>query len=143
MNARRARLWQILAAGCLAITAWATLPTAAQAESASWIKDFSAGPVNQDGSPSSSAAARPYELFNSFDINQVPSPTTPFHAPQENLKSVKLILPPGNIANAAAYPRCPQSKFPYACPADTMIGTATLSLQFIDISTVREPVYNL
>ena len=82
-------------------------------------------------------------MTNTFDINEITVPKPPGTAPQENLKNVRLVLPPGNIANAAAYPRCPQAKFPVSCGKDTIIGTVTVSVQFIERATITEPVYNL
>ena len=133
-----ARLLLVLATG---LCAWP--PPRPHAATDSWIEDFIAGPLNQDGSPSNVAAARPYELTNGFDINEIQVPKPPGVAPQENLKSVSLVLPPGNIANAAAYPRCPQAKFPVSCGKDTIIGTVTVSAQFLERGTLTEPVYNL
>ena len=108
-----------------------------------WFTDVTAGPLNPDGSASNAAAARPYELTNHFTIKTVPFDAPPGYAPQENLKNVKVVLPPGNIANSAAYPRCPQAAFPNNCPKDTIIGSVTVKIQLVELSTVTEPVFNL
>ena len=118
-------------------------PRPPHAATDSWIKDFSAGPLNQDGSPSTVAAARPYELTNTFDINEVTVPKPPGTAPQENLKNVRLVLPPGNIANAAAYPRCPQAKFPVTCGRTRSSGPSPSRFSSSNRATITEPVYNL
>ena len=85
------------------------------------IPTFVAPGVSKDQSPSTAAGARPFELVNNFAVNQNTTPEPIFndgHAgPAANVKDATFEMPPGIVANAAAYPRCTQDAVPLASTA--------------------------
>ncbi len=70
-----------------------------------------------------------------------------------NLRDVRFDFPPGLVGSAVGMPRCTMGKVltlqldPNACPSDTMVGMATLSLAFGGSQpaedTLVTPVYNI
>ncbi len=62
--------------------------------------------------------------------------------PAGNAKDIRFDLPPGLVGNTVGMPSCPAAQaISIGCPADTVVGTATVSLAYgLEIAT---PVYNI
>lgn len=108
---------------------------------------FTTPGLNLDNSPSTVPGARPYELVNSFTVNQ--SPTVEelsgggHVGPTANVKSLRFELPPGVVATAVTFPRCVQEAFAAgACSTVSQVGIAKLTLS-AGLGTLTVPVFNL
>ncbi|HEX4720005.1 MAG TPA: hypothetical protein VH300_15880 [Thermoleophilaceae bacterium] len=117
----------MIVAAALAITA----PTA---DAAFGIQSFSADVFKQDGhTVETQAGATPYTGVTDFTLNSTLGLTA------EQVKTIRVDLPPGLISNPQAAPECPQSSFP-TCASNTQIGTVDLTALGLPYSTA---VYNL
>jgi hypothetical protein len=108
---------------------------------------FSTPGLNPDNSPSTVPGARPYELVNSFTLNQSPTAEELSGGgnigPAANLKDLRFELPPGVLATAVTFPRCGQEAFTAgACSTATQVGVANLTLA-AGLGTLTVPVFNL
>src|SRR5690606_7705500 len=65
---------------------------------------------------------------------------TPVTTAVEDVKDMRVALPPGLIGNPEAYPKCRPADFP-ACPADTQVGVAKLVTLLAP--ELQSPVYNM
>jgi len=108
---------------------------------------FTTPGLNSDNSPSTAPGARPFEMVNSFTVNQ--SPTVEelsgggHVGPTANVKDLRFELPPGVTATAVTFPRCSQEAFAAsACSTVTQVGVAKLTLS-AGIGTITVPVFNL
>src|SRR6476620_7913057 len=103
---------------------------------------FSTPGLNPDLSPSSAPGGRPFELIDVFALNRTPT-LEGIPGPAANLRDLRIELPPGIVANAAAFPRCSQEAFSAAaCPTLTQVGVVELTLAAgAEAPTV--PVFNL
>jgi hypothetical protein len=103
---------------------------------------FSTPGLNPDLSPSSVPGGRPYELIDVFALNQTPT-LEGIVGPSANLRSLDIELPPGIVANAAAFPHCSQEAFSAGtCATLAQVGVADLSLS-AGQSAPTVPVFNL
>ena len=103
---------------------------------------FSTPGRNFDQSPSSVPGGRPFELIDTFALNQTPT-LEGIVGPAANLRALSVELPPGIVANAASFPRCSQEAFAAAdCPTLTQIGVEEPELNVALPGTVV-PVFNL
>jgi hypothetical protein len=129
-----ARGW--VAAACLAMLA--ALLLAGSARAADW--GLEPGSFHVDLS-STQAGAHP-DVRTRFRFAHSPGDFggMPTEVPNENVRDIKVDLPPGLIGNPQAYPTCKPIEFP-VCPADTQLGTVTLSL--VLYGDVQTPVYNM
>jgi hypothetical protein len=97
---------------------------------------------NLDQSPSTLPGGRPYELVNSFTLNQTPTLEGITGAPA-NLRDLSFELPSGFVANSASFPHCGAESFAASgCATADQVGVAELTLS-AGIGTVTVPVFNL
>ncbi|HET6509721.1 MAG TPA: hypothetical protein VFG42_23190, partial [Baekduia sp.] len=128
-----------IAAACLALlAALLLLLLAGSARAADW--GLEPGSFHVDLS-TTQAGGHP-DVRTAFRFEQGPGDFggMPTDVPNENVRDIKVELPPGLIGNPQAYPTCKPIEFP-VCPADTQVGTVTLSLVFY--GDVQTPVYNM
>ena len=103
---------------------------------------FSTPGLNPDLSPSSDPGGRPFELVDTFALNQTPT-LEGIAGPAANLRDLSVELPPGFAANAATFPRCSQEAFSAGtCATLAQVGVADLSLSAGQSAPVV-PVFNL
>jgi hypothetical protein len=144
MIAHPKRYGVVLAAAVLCLAG--LLPVAAQARDFE-IPTFVSPGRTQDLSPSVTAGAHPFELFNHFAVDRSPTadelPTGGYEGPTENVKDLSFDLPSGMVASAASFPQCTQEAFTGSnCPATTQVGVAKVSLT--DGQTVNTmPIFNM
>ncbi len=107
--------------------------------------DFAANGTNPDGTPSTAAGARPYELTNGFGVSTTENPITNLLLPEENLKDVTVELPPGAVGNAEALPHCTEKELEtsFGCPANTQIGVARVELMLVGVQRTESPIFNM
>jgi hypothetical protein len=121
--------------------------SSAQAAPALNFTSFSAGALNADGSPSTQAAAHPFELVTSFTFGTVFDKRVGYQVPAAGIKDTVVALPAGVVGDPSAVPQCHQDEMdnPQArCPASTQAGYADVDVQFIGGRRVdRVPVYNM
>jgi hypothetical protein len=109
------------------------------------IADFSNAVVGPDGTtPATQAGSHPYEMITnmSFDTDANGNPT-------DNVRDVKVGLPPGLVGNPNAAARCPVNElnnsggfgFGLGCPADAQVGQLTVVISGGFGLTV--PLYNI
>jgi hypothetical protein len=102
------------------------------------LQRFAISARNQDGTPDTQAGSHPYALTNTFLLNL---PDT------ENLKDVKLEVPPGFVGDPNATPHCGYQEFiQEKCPNETVIGVSTTYLGEEgqgEIYPTDDPLYNL
>lgn len=130
MIVHRKRLGLALAAAALCLAG--LVPLGAQARDFE-IPIFVSPGRNQDLSPSVTAGAHPFELFNSFAVDRSPTadelPNGGHEGPTENVKNLSFELPSGMVASAASFPQCNQEAFSGGnCPATTQVGVAQADL---------------
>ena len=116
----------------------------AQAREGEFLK-FSSTGTNPDGTPSTSAGGRPYELTQEFRLNQAVNAESKQLLPTESLKNVNVELPPGAVGNAEVLPHCLERELETAvgCPINSQVGIATTELQLVFRSTVVSAIYNM
>ena len=126
MIAHRKRFGLVLAAAVLCLAG--LVPLAAQARNFE-IPTFVSPGRGQDLTPSVTAGAHPFELFNRFAVDRSPTadelPNGGHEGPTENVKDLSFELPSGMVASAASFPQCNQEAFSGGnCPATTQVGVA-------------------
>ena len=130
MIVHRKRLGLVLAAAALCLAG--LVPLAAQARNFE-IPTFVSPGRGQDLTPSITAGAHPFELFNRFAVDRSPTadelPNGGHEGPTENVKDLSFELPSGMVASAASFPQCSQEAFSGGnCPATTQVGVAQVDL---------------
>ncbi|HET7510666.1 MAG TPA: hypothetical protein VFJ65_10505 [Solirubrobacterales bacterium] len=117
-------------------------------------------PEAQGGALDPRAGAHPYQLTATFDLNQgeeIVSSGNRQNAdtvPPALPRNLAFQLPPGQIGNATALPRCSFAQFTEiliggsanACPPETAIGVATVTIDEpanLKVVTVPVPLFNL
>jgi hypothetical protein len=115
-------------------------------------------PEEEGGEADLRAGSHPYQLTATFNLNQNGNESEPgrqeqYGRPPALPRNLAFRLPPGQIADAVAYPRCSSADFGVEaiggvnlCPADTAIGVALLSINeplHIGSSTYPVPLFNL
>lgn len=113
------------------------------------VKSFSFSVTDQAGNPYTQAGGHPYALTADLHFNTQVDQSLNVE-PDENVKDVRVDLPPGLIANPAAAPKCAQADFVASayftnCPADTQVGVITFDYTTTSgiLTSARYPVYNL
>jgi len=88
------------------------------------INTFDADVLKQDGKVVTQAGSTPYNGITDFTIENNAG------VPTENVKNVRVDLPPGLISNPEAAPKCPRDDFP-TCPSNTQIGEVELGVPLL------------
>jgi hypothetical protein len=131
-----------------ALAASFTEPTTVISSPATFgIQSFSAEANNADGSLSTQAGGHPYSAATSFVFNSVPAGGSGTVGAAQDVKDLKLDLPPGFIGNPQAVPTCTRAA---GCSAQNQVGVVTADITFgkPDPAGLKEdlytaPVYNL
>ncbi len=106
------------------------------------VPSFVAPGLKPDLSPSTVPGGRPYELINTFILNQTPTLEGIAGAPA-NIRDLSFELPPGFVANRAGFPRCTAESFAAsACATANQVGVADLVLS-AGVGALTVPVFNL
>jgi uncharacterized repeat protein (TIGR01451 family) len=105
---------------------------------------------NANGTLDTQAGSHPYEATFSYTLNtalrdqlvgQTETMSTERALPAET-RNIEVLLPSGFVGNPTAVPECTHAAFnDNHCPADSLIGTTAISLEFPATETL--PVYNL
>jgi hypothetical protein len=114
------------------------------------VSDFEQNASNEDGSLDTQAGSHPYGLTTTFDLNR--TAVAPYQPAMP--KDLNFNLPPGLIGNPTPFPQCSDAQFEKgvngfvdACPADTAVGVATVTIYlpglFNQATTISTPVFNL
>jgi hypothetical protein len=131
-----------------ALAASFTEPTTVSSSPATFgIQSFFAEANNADGSLATQAGGHPYSATASFVVNSVPAGGTGSVGAAQDVKDVKLDLPPGFVGNPQAVPPCTRTA---GCSAQNQVGVVTAGLSFgrqSEQGLLRDlftsPVYNL
>jgi hypothetical protein len=123
------------------------------------FQNFELGAQNSDTTPYTKAGGHPYQFTVSGSFNTKSDPARdeegrsnePLSFPIEEPKDIRVVLPPGVIANPRATSACTLAKFftvPPSCPASSQVGTIFLTYDDVDHFGVTgffatNPVYNL
>jgi hypothetical protein len=109
-------------------------------------------PSNQVGAIETQAGAHPFELTTTFDLNSEQEKGGSAEAAPDLVKDINFYLPPGLVGNAQATPQCTEKEYATvleppvatpganACPANTVVGVASLILGRGYLPT---PLFNL
>jgi hypothetical protein len=109
--------------------------TASSASAAFGISDFQADVKDEGGQVVTQAGSTPYVGITDFTLENTLGVT------EEQVKDIRVDLPPGLISNPQATPQCTQADFTAgACEAKTIIGTVDLQALLAPYTT---SVYNL
>jgi hypothetical protein len=114
------------------------------------VEDFQMVPENVGGEVDTQAGSHPYQVTTTLSLNQGSNPGHPPAMP----RNLKFNLPPGLIGNATLLPQCSdldfrnlvKGGFEDLCPADTVIGVATVTVfepTVLGLTTVPVPLFNL
>jgi hypothetical protein len=136
------RIWiSALMASALFLAATA----AAQADFG--IANFRAGVYQSDGTTLDlQAGDHPFQGVSSFTFNTDPSTG----APQDNVKDIRVDVPPGQTSNPQALPQCTDAQLAAsACPVASQVGTQALTIYTLVAPAtlgplpLRVPLYNM
>ncbi|MFL5840274.1 MAG: hypothetical protein ACJ77Z_07465, partial [Thermoleophilaceae bacterium] len=126
--------------GIAMVAAVVMLAVAAPSASAAFgVESFSADVLDQSNDVVTQAGSTPYTGVTDFKFKK-----TALGGPDGNVKDIRVDLPPGLISNPEATPKCSETDFP-SCPADTQLGTETLTTAVVPLVpvTLTVPVYNM
>jgi uncharacterized repeat protein (TIGR01451 family) len=87
------------------------------------VDGFTARALDEAGHDYVVAGGHPFEAATTFSFPTYRTPTG--ESPVEDVKDIFVVLPPGFIGNAAAFPRCPLGglqSFPPSCPSGSAVG---------------------
>jgi hypothetical protein len=134
----RLRREAIVVAGVLLLTLLATT-SAYGTEFGVEDSNFTATVLRSDLlTPETHAGAHPFEGITSFSFNK-----DAFGILVENVKNIRVDLPPGLISNPRATPQC-EAADPSTCRPETQIGTEQLRAALILLPVdVTVPIYNM
>jgi hypothetical protein len=113
---------------------------------------FSAELLDAGALPQTQAGSHPDKLVTKFDLitKSIPDPNNPgsnIDVPDGKLKDIVVELPAGLAGSATGAPVCPNEVFGAGfnpCPAETLVGIATLNLSLFGPPTLQDfAVYNL
>jgi hypothetical protein len=142
---RRPRRWPRLSAALIAFALGCVAPCAvgaAPAQAKFGVTSFSNAVINQDGSAATQAGSHPYEAVTSMSFT-----TKASGGPTENVKDVKVNLPPGLIGNPLALPKCTIVQLDQnQCPGSSQVGQLGVTFETAGStspSSITEPLYNL
>ncbi len=120
------------------------------------IERFETVPLNEDGSIDTQAGSHPFQFTTTLAFYQGYESQEKRVAPLAMPRSTAVYLPPGLVGNPTAIPRCPGEKFnpgsesPSACPPDTAVGVAQVTVAFFKTAfeipqpvNIKAPIYNL
>jgi len=111
------------------------------------LERFAIGAQNENGTQDVQAGSHPYALTNTFVLSGA--------GPEDNLRNVRLELPPGFVGDPTATPRCTYQDFSQSiprgstktCSNEAAIGLATTYVIKAEHPTIlfptTSPVYNL
>ncbi len=131
-----------------AIAASLTLVSVPGAQADFGLKDVDITFTNGDNSPATQAGSHPFALTTGFRLN------TTIHANSETLdgqlKTLRVVLPPGFVGSPIATPRCTTADFftmdsegyP-ACQDSTAVGVSNAIIPDPNPAGLDAPVYNL
>ena len=111
------------------------------------VEQYLLRPANEDGSPDTQAGSHPFELTTTFSLNQTLSGGV--RVPAGMGKDLHFDLPPGLVANPTVIPQCTEAQFTTyrefenACPANTAVGVAAVTVGFGEGLTLTVPLFNL
>jgi hypothetical protein len=122
-------------------------------------EEYGLVPEEEGGAVDTRAGSHPYQLTTTFGLNQNGpehfggvGAEQYIHAPGQ-ARNLHFRLPPGQIGNATAIPKCSANDFTSVvegeenlCPADTAIGVATITIDeplHVGLNTYPIPLYNL
>jgi hypothetical protein len=116
------------------------------------VSNYELTPENADGSVDTQAGSHPFQLTSTVMFNQTADPV---HPPGQ-AKDLYFELPPGLIGNPTPIPQCTPAQFSTrlghfpvftnACPADTAVGVADITVdepEFLGVTTAPVPLFNL
>ena len=106
--------------------------TAAPAQAAFGLNNFSFSFHDEGGDPVTQAGSHPFELVNEFGFNYTGTGVEAL--PEGQPRNIEVRLPPGFAGAPSAVPKCPHSLFLRvnpetgnpACPDDTAVGVANI-----------------
>ncbi len=123
------------------------------------VERYELAPEEEDGSSDVRAGSHPFQLTTTLDLNETLAPESAnqaFLAPSAPAlaKDLSFRLPPGFLGNPQAVAQCPDVDFSSigsnnvnACPADTAIGVALVTLNLpsppLGVFSEAVPVFNL
>jgi hypothetical protein len=119
-------------------------------------EEYGLVPEEEGGAVDTRAGSHPYQLTTTFGLNQNAGEGAAgqyIHAPAQ-ARDLHFRLPPGQIGNPTAIPKCsaidftstPKGGTENLCPADTVIGVATVTIDepiHVGLNTYPVPLYNL
>jgi hypothetical protein len=125
-----------------------TEPTIVSSSPATFgVQSFTAHANNADGSLATQAGGHPYSATTSFVLNTMPVGGTGSVGSAEDVKDLRLDLPPGFIGNPQAVPPCTRAA---GCSAQNQVGVVTADITFglsslmgLEEDFYTAPVYNL
>jgi hypothetical protein len=138
---------RLILVACLAAVG---LTAASSLAPAAALADFGLRPdvditfTSADGAPATEAGSHPYAMTTTLNFNTIVDPDLG-EIPDQAARDITLELPPGQVAEAAAIPRCSSVVFiesPVDCPDNAAIGKTVLTVNDPD-STFTVAVYNL
>ncbi len=132
----------------LALIAFAA--TAAPASAEFGFKELDLTFEEEDGSPAAGAGTHPYAVTTELFVNTKPDPLQG-EVPDEQIKNLRIDLPPGLVGNPTAVPPCSSQDFATivgkasSCPDSAAVGIAEvkIALAFEPIQVINTPVFNL
>jgi hypothetical protein len=118
-------------------------------------EDLSLIPEAEGGAIDARAASHPFQLTNTFNLNQ----SSDLTRPPALARNLDFKLPPGQLGNATAYPRCSLAQFfthlpggTNLCPDSSAIGVASITIAEsgnlgepvnLGLQTLPTPIFNL
>lgn len=129
--------------GCvgLALLLICLVPSSAQATFG--FKHLGIAFTDEGGSVVTQAGAHPFAWTTAFTFNtEFVSEVS--ERPDQELKDLRIQLPPGLIGTPALLPRCVRADFfAEACPASTVVGEIALHTSYSGIEGMKFPLFNL
>ncbi len=119
------------------------------------LEEWNLYPEEEGGGLDTQAGSHPFQVTGSFVLRQGadrnPSSRLPEALPIDNAKDIITKLPPGLVGDPTPIPRCTLAQFltdfgdHNACPAETAVGVASVTLDTRDAGagTIPVPIFNL
>jgi hypothetical protein len=142
---RRIRLASPLVALLVALAALGAAASPAAAKIA--VTELDGLTLRQDGTADTRAGGHPFSLGTSFSLGTKTEPIWGV-VPAEELKDMRITLPPGLVGDPTALPQCPEERLESYqgnnCPADTQIGTVRLvPSAALGMAPATVPLFNM
>ncbi len=112
-------------------------------------EELSLTPEEEGGATDTHAGSHPFQLTNTFSLNQSGDPARPPAAP----RNLYFKLPPGQLGNATAVPKCSAPDFAVElkgninrCPSSTVVGVAVLTFDesaHLGLVSYPVPIFSL